>query len=126
MSDKFNQNDVVEISIAGDNDFSNNSYFFPDSKVIISYKTNDTTTGKIQVTETYYSLNRKNQKTVVSALETMGFTNIELVGVENDNKKYDKDDVISVNIAGKGDFHEGDYFFPDSKVIIEYKTNKNK
>ena len=78
--------------------------------------------GYIAAGDDYFDYRGRNYKAVVGQLEGNGFTNIEEVDLNDADKKEDWEDgeVSSVSIGGDSDFFEGDYFDPNSKVVVTY------
>lgn len=76
--------------------------------------------GKI-VAYGYNDLVGQDYQTVKATLEAAGFTNIELIDL-NDSGLFFWDDgkVKMLSIAGDTDFGEFDYFNPSDKVVITY------
>jgi len=63
----------------------------------------------------------ENYQVVQKQLEVLGFTNIELIDLENAGLfKNKKDTVETVSIDGYSVFQESDYFGTDAKVIISF------
>lgn len=77
--------------------------------------------GKITVQSSDDDLKGENYQTVKSQLESAGFTNIELIDLNDGGfLGLETDKVKSVSIAGDNDFDAYDYFFPNDKIIITY------
>ncbi len=71
----------------------------------------------------YYDYEEKNYLSVQKQLESAGFTNIELVDLNDASwfsKTKKKDTVENVSINGSSEFHDSDYFEKDAKVVITY------
>lgn len=65
-------------------------------------------------------LEGKNYQYVKSTLEAAGFSNIELIEL-NDEDFFNKDgDVSSVSVGGNTSFDSSDYFDKDAKIVITY------
>ena len=63
----------------------------------------------------------ENYEVVVEQLETLGFTNITTVDLDDSGITFWKaDKVDSVSIGGDTDFYSGDYFEPDVTIIVKY------
>lgn len=63
----------------------------------------------------------KNYKEVVAKFESMGFTNIELVDLDDAGVLTGEVDTVkSVSIGGDDSFTDFDYFSKDEKVTIVY------
>ena len=76
--------------------------------------------GKI-VAEGFSELVGQDYKTVKSTLEAAGFTNIEMIDLNDSGLFFwDEGKVKAVSIAGDTDFDEFDYYDPDDKVVITY------
>ena len=76
--------------------------------------------GKISAgaTEDYVD---EDYEVVVAQLETLGFTNITIIDLDDSGVKFWKaDKVESVLIDGDASFDSGDYFEPDVTIIIKY------
>ena len=63
----------------------------------------------------------KDFATVEAHFKAAGFTNIELIDL-NDYGLYFWEDgkVDTISIGGRTSFNEGDYFFPNTKIIISH------
>lgn len=62
-----------------------------------------------------------NYEVVVDQLETLGFTNITTVDLDDSGITFWKiDKVESVSIGGDTSFYSGDYFEPDIAIIVKY------
>lgn len=63
----------------------------------------------------------KNYKTVEAHFESAGFTNIELIDLNDSGIAFWNDEKVTlISIGGKTDFESIDWFQPDTKVIISY------
>lgn len=63
----------------------------------------------------------KNYKEVKASLELLGFTNIELVDLDESSfLSFNKNDVKTITIDGKSSFDDDDFFPLDSKIVIMY------
>lgn len=77
--------------------------------------------GKIAVQSSDDDLKGENYQTVKLQLESAGFTNIELIDLNDGGfLGLDEEKVKLVSIAGDSDFEKDDYFFPNDKIIITY------
>lgn len=69
----------------------------------------------------YRDLVGKNYETVVAHFEAAGFTNIELIDLDNAGIAFwNEGKVDTISIGGDTDFESTDWFYPDTKVIISY------
>lgn len=66
----------------------------------------------------YSDLVGKDFKTVEAHFEAAGFTNIELIDL-NDSL-FKEGEVDTISIGGNTNFESVDYFYPDTKVVISY------
>ena len=63
----------------------------------------------------------EDYEVVVAQLETLGFTNITIIDLDDSGiKLWKADKVESVLIDGDTSFDSGDYFEPDVTIIIKY------
>lgn len=63
----------------------------------------------------------KDYGTVVATFEAAGFTNIETIDLEDSGLRFWKNEKVeSVSVGGDLRFGSGDYFPPDTKVVISY------
>lgn len=63
----------------------------------------------------------KDYKTVKSHFEAAGFTNIELIDLENTGLAFwNEGKVDSISVGGNTSFESMDWFAPDTKVVISY------
>jgi hypothetical protein len=64
---------------------------------------------------------KKKYSAAESLLEAKGFTNIELIDLDDAGLFTNKKDTVeSVTIDGTSSFSEDDYFYPTAHVIIAY------
>ena len=85
------------------------------------YNSRQRNLGKIQVGCYSDELEGESYHTAVEQLKASGFTNIELVDLNDDgwfNQR--KDEVKSVSIGGKTNFNPKKWFYTDEKVVISY------
>ena len=69
----------------------------------------------------YDDLVGEDYKTVEAHFRAAGFTNIELVELDNAGIAFwKKGEVVVISVGGNTTFESGDYFDPDVKVIISY------
>ena len=69
----------------------------------------------------YKDLIGKNYETVEAHFEAAGFTNIQLVDLNDAGITFwRKNKVDTISVGGKIDFEETDWFYPDTPVIISY------
>ena len=69
----------------------------------------------------YENYDDEDYKAVKKQLEALGFTNIELIDLDDSGVLFwNNGDVEAISIDGKYNFTSKDYFYPDAKVIIEY------
>lgn len=69
----------------------------------------------------YGDFEDKNYESVVAHFEAAGFTNIELIDLDDLGIAFwNNGKVESVSIGGDTSFDSSDYFSPDAKVIISY------
>lgn len=75
-----------------------------------------------KVSAGYYSdLVGKDYKTVKAHFESAGFTNIELIDLNDTGLMFwNKDKVETISIGGKTSFDSTDFFNKDVKVVISY------
>lgn len=94
-------------------------------EIITQQKANEETEKKSQgmfkISNSYTNYIGRNYQIVYAEFEAMGFTNIELIDL-NDVwfGSKDKDMVESVSINGDSRFYYDDWFLPSDKVIISY------
>lgn len=63
----------------------------------------------------------ENYEAVVDQLETLGFTNVKAIDLDDAGITFWKaDKVESVSIGGDTSFYSGDYFEPDVTIIVKY------
>jgi len=63
----------------------------------------------------------ENYEAVVEQLETLGFTNIKTVDLDDSGIAFwNADKVESVSISGDTTFYSSDYFEPDVAIIVKY------
>lgn len=63
----------------------------------------------------------ENYEAVVDQLETLGFTNVKAIDLDDAGITFWKaDKVESVSIGGDTSFFSGDYFDPDVTIIVKY------
>ena len=69
----------------------------------------------------YKDLLDKDYQTVEAHLEAAGFTNIELIDLEDSGLAFWTDGKVdTISIGGDTTFDSTDYFDPDTKVVISY------
>lgn len=69
----------------------------------------------------YRDLVGKDYKSVEAHFKAAGFTNIELVDLNDAGITFWKDEKVdTISVGGKTDFDSINWFFPDTKVIISY------
>ena len=69
----------------------------------------------------YGDLEEKNYKEVVAHFEAAGFTNIELVDLNDSGLAFwKKGQVETISVGGNTSIDSSDYFYPDTKVVITY------
>ena len=113
--DKMDENNVVsKISIGETASFTKDDKFMADTKVVIEYHSEK----EIEVSAGAEEYEGRNYREVLKAFEEMGFKNID---TETASSFWEEDDkeVYRVSING-GSFTEGDFFLPDSEVVISY------
>ena len=63
----------------------------------------------------------QDHKTVVAHLEAAGFTNIEVIDLNDAGLAFWNDGKVeSISIGGDTSFDSSDYFYPDAKVVITH------
>lgn len=69
----------------------------------------------------YNDLIGKDFRTVEAHFKSAGFTNIELIDLDDSGLAFWNDGkVVSISVGGKTSFNESDWFYPDTKVVISY------
>lgn len=69
----------------------------------------------------YQDLLGKDYETVVAHFESAGFTNIELIDLNDSGLAFWKDGKVgTISIGGDTSFSRSDFFFPDTKIVISY------
>lgn len=69
----------------------------------------------------YKDLVGKDYKTVEAHFEAAGFTDIQLVDLEDSGLMFwSKGKVDTISVGGDTSFESSDWFYPDTKVIISY------
>ena len=77
--------------------------------------------GKISVGSSSSSLIKQDYETVVANLEAAGFTNIEVIDLNDAGLAFWNDGKVeSISIGGDTSFDSSDYFYPDAKVVITH------
>ena len=77
--------------------------------------------GMVQVGMSQIEFESENYKTAVAHLEAVGFTNIELVDLNDSGLAFWTDGLIKeVVIDGKASFDSDDWFDPDARIVIIY------
>ena len=67
------------------------------------------------------SLLKQDYKTVVANLEAAGFTNIEVIDLDDSGLAFWNDGKVeTISIGGNTSFSSSDYFYPDTKVVITH------
>lgn len=67
------------------------------------------------------SLIDQDYKTVVANLEAAGFTNIEVIDLNDSGLAFWNDGKVeTISIGGNTSFSSSDYFYPDTKVVITH------
>lgn len=63
----------------------------------------------------------QDYKTVVAHFESAGFSNIEVIDLDDSGVRFWKDGKVeNISVAGDYSFGSSDYFPPDSKVVISH------
>ena len=63
----------------------------------------------------------EDYKTVEAHFESAGFTNIELIDLNDSGVTFwNNEKVESISVGGNTRFNSSDYFQPDTKVVISY------
>ena len=62
----------------------------------------------------------ESYKTVITKLETLGFTDITTIDLDDAGLFKKADDVVDITINGVADFKKGDLFKSSDKIIITY------
>lgn len=76
--------------------------------------------GKIQAGY-YKDLIGQSYETVVAHFEAAGFTDIELIDLDDSGVAFwNNGKVEMISVGGDTDFETMDWFFPDTKVVISY------
>ena len=76
--------------------------------------------GKVSVGR-YSELEGQDYKSVIAHFEAIGFTNIELIDLNDSGILFWNDGkVVQVSIAGNTRFKKSDYFSKDSKIVITF------
>lgn len=76
--------------------------------------------GKIQAGY-YGDLEGEDYKSVVAHFESAGFTDIELIDLDDSGIAFwTNEEVESISIGGNTKFTKDDWFYPDTKVVISY------
>ena len=67
------------------------------------------------------SLIEQDYRTVVANLEAAGFTNIEVIDLNDSGLAFWNDGKVeTISIGGNTSFGSSDYFYPDTKVVITH------
>ena len=105
------------IKINGDSDFDSDDRFKRNANVEILYIVQN-----ISVSVDARDLKGKNYLDVVSILENMGFTNVQVVEQKDVTIGliYNVGDVKSVSINGEEKFSAGDEYLSDSVIVVTY------
>ena len=63
----------------------------------------------------------EDYKTVVAHFEAAGFTNIEVIDLNDSGLAFWNDGKVeTISIGGNTSFSSSDYFYPDTKVVITH------
>lgn len=76
--------------------------------------------GKICIGRSSEDIVGKKYKGIVSELEKIGFTNIEVVDMDDAFWFWESDTIDKITIDGDSTFGEYEYFDPSARVIISY------
>ena len=69
----------------------------------------------------YRDLLGENYQTVIAHFEAAGFTNIELIDLNDAGIAFwTEGDVVTISVGGDTSFDTLDFFYPDTKVVISY------
>ena len=69
----------------------------------------------------YKDLIGKDYETVTAHFEAAGFTNIELIDLDDSGLAFwNEGKVDTISVGGDTDFESVDWFYPDTKVVISY------
>ncbi|MGM9608039.1 MAG: hypothetical protein ACI3XJ_11100 [Oscillospiraceae bacterium] len=69
----------------------------------------------------YKDLVGKDYETVAAHFEAAGFTNIELIDLDDSGLAFwNEGKVDTISVGGDTDFESVDWFYPDTKVVISY------
>lgn len=114
------EGEVESVSIAGNKDFKKSDVFASDAEIIITYHMpEEADPSNITMPMSSSGYDGQNYLDVQQALKDLGFTNIELGEVTEDDTSYTDGEVFLVEIGGLS-FDAGDVFSPDEKVYIKY------
>ena len=113
---------VSSVSINGDILFEDDSKYFYDADIIISYHT----VKNIEMSFSYKDIKGDNYKDVISKLENEGFVNIRAEVLYDVVTGWVTDDgeVEYVSIDGDKKFKIGEEFRPDVEVVVAFHTYK--
>ncbi len=76
--------------------------------------------GMIQIGQSAEDFEGKKYQGVVEQLETLGFTNINTVDMDDSGLFVRNDTIDNITIDGNSSFYSTDYFNPDSNIVITY------
>ena len=70
----------------------------------------------------YEDLIGKDYEIVKAHFEAAGFTNIQLIDLDNSGIAFwTNGRVVAISVGGDTEFESTDWFYPDTKVVISYK-----
>ncbi len=114
------EGEVENVSIAGNRDFKKSDVFASDAEIIITYHMpEEDNPANITMSEGSSGYEGQNYLDVQQTFKDLGFTNIELGEVTEEDTSYTDGEVFFVEIGGMS-FEAGDIFNPDDKVYIKY------
>ena len=100
------------------------SIFFLIAAIAISiggYESCQASQGKVKIKCFQSEFEDQNYRTVLEQLKALGFTDIELIDLNDGGLfNYREDLVKSVSIGGNSNFLPTDWFYTTDKVIISY------
>lgn len=108
---------VVSLSVSGETDFSVGDTFDKDSKVVITYISDE----RVATPKSSEDCQGMTYSDVASAFSSAGFKNIKTVPIETAYNEADTDGgVIAVIIDDTAEFDEGDKFLCQATVTVNY------
>lgn len=116
---------VTNLSINGNSKFEDGEKFNKSDKVIITYHTVKLPAeNEAIIKSSAKNFRYKDFNQVVTELQSMGFTNIQTVALEDLITGWlsTENSVAEISINGNSDFEDGDIFPKDALIVIKYHS----